>query len=385
MHFELTGEQRALQDVGRRLAERTIRPVMAAHPADKSLPKEAMLNIFEVFANQGLTAPRLPVEAGGSGMKMFDYGLVFEQLPPVVANSLISHEVTVTRIRAESEEDQWGRVLPDLIAGRKICCTATTEPDTGSDPRGIRTKLREEGDELVISGRKMWITNGTLSDVVVVTGSLGTDTNGRNLLQRVLVERAVTPYESREIEVFGFRQGHTAELLFDDCRVPRRNALGQRGDVARLLTTTWNGNRPLLGLMAVHLAQQALDKAVEYAGVRRQFGRLIGSTQLVQQNLADIATAVETSRLLCYKALAAVDQGGRTNGLSAMAKRYATTSCLAAINLAMGVHGAMGVSVELGLEQLYRDARMLPIPDGTNEILALIVGRELTGLDAFRA
>ena len=384
MDFELSGEQRQLQDSARELAERYLRPELESHDAARPLPKEAMLRIFEVFAREGLTAPRLPIEAGGSGMRMLDYGLVFEQLPPVIANSLLSHEVTVTRIRAGSNEDQWSRVLADLIAGRKICCTATTEPDTGSDPRGVKTRLREEGQDLVISGRKIWITNGSISDVVVVTGSMGTDANGRNLLQRVLVERAVSPYESKEIEVFGFCQGHTAELLFDDCRVPRGNALGKAGDVSRVLTTTWNGNRPLLGLMAVHLAQRALDMAIEYAGVRRQFGRLIGSTQLVQQNLADIATAVETSRLLCYKALAAVDQGGRTNGLSAMAKRYATTSCLAAVNLAMGVHGAMGISAELGLERLYRDARMLPIPDGTNEILALIVGRELTGLDAFR-
>jgi len=310
--------------------------------------------------------------------------LIFEQLPPVISNSLISHEVTTTRICAETDPETWKAVLPQLIAGQKICCTATTEPDIGSDPRSIRTKVREEGSQLVINGRKMWITNGTISDFVVVTATSGTGSDGRSVMQRILVERATAPYESKEIEVFGFRQGHTAELLFDDCRVPAGNALGQRGDVARLLTTTWNGNRPLLGLMAVHLAQQALDVAIEYAGVRRQFGRLIGSTQLIQQHLADIATAVETSRLLCYKALWAVDRGDRTNGLSAMAKRHSTTVCLTAINTAMSVHGAMGISAELGLEQLYRDARMLPIPDGTNEILALILGRELTHLDAFR-
>jgi alkylation response protein AidB-like acyl-CoA dehydrogenase len=139
-----------------------------------------------------------------------------------------------------------------------------------------------------------------------------------------------------------------------------------------------------MGLSAVHLAQRALDAAIGYAGVRKQFGRLIGGTQLVQERLADIATAVETSRLLCYKALADVDRGARSNGLSAMAKRYATNACLQAVSLAMGVHGAMGISREMGLEQLFRDARMLIVPDGTNEILALMIGRELTGIDAFR-
>jgi alkylation response protein AidB-like acyl-CoA dehydrogenase len=230
----------------------------------------------------------------------------------------------------------------------------------------------------------MWITNASISDIVVVTCSAGIGPDGRNLLRRVVVERAVSPYETREIDCLGLRQGHLTEILFDNCQVPRENALGLSGDAARLLTTTWNGSRPLLGLMAVHMAQRALDAAISYSIVRRQFGKVIGSKQLVQQNLADIATAVETSRLLCYKALAQIDYGMRANGLSAMAKRYATTTCLQAISLAMSVHGAMGISVELGLEQLFRDARMLLVPDGTNEILGLIVGRELTGLDAFR-
>lgn len=384
MDFDLSYEQRALQDLGKRIAEKSIRPIQEAHDPNKSLPKEAMLKIFQIFASEGLTAPRLPVEVGGGGMKMLDYGLIFEQLPPVIANSLISHEVTTTRIRAESDPAAWEHVLPQVIAGKKICCTGTTEPDTGSDPRSIRTRVEEQGDELVINGRKMWITNGTISDYCVVTTVAGVGADGRNIMRRILVEREKSPYESREIEVFGFKQGHTAELLFDNCRVPKTNSLGAQGDVARLLTTTWNGNRPLLGLIAVHLAQKALDMSVEYAGVRKQFGRLIGSTQLVQQHLADMATAIETSRLLCYKALWSVDQGHRVNGLAAMAKRHATTACLAAINTAMGLHGAMGISEEMGLEFLYREARMLPIPDGTNEILALIIGREITHLDAFR-
>jgi alkylation response protein AidB-like acyl-CoA dehydrogenase len=384
MDFEFSEEQRLLQHSAREITAKHIEPVLRSHDRDRPLPKEAMLRIFQVFANEGLTAPRLPIELGGSGMRMLDYGLIFEQLPPVIANSLISHEVTVARIGLESGDDQRRRLLPDLIAGRKLCCTGTTEPDTGSDPRGITTQVREDGNNLVINGRKMWITNASISDIVVVTCSAGIGPDGRNLLRRVVVERAVSPYETREIDCLGLRQGHLTEILFDNCQVPRENALGLSGDAARLLTTTWNGSRPLLGLMAVHMAQRALDAAISYSIVRRQFGKVIGSKQLVQQNLADIATAVETSRLLCYKALAQIDYGMRANGLSAMAKRYATTTCLQAISLAMSVHGAMGISVELGLEQLFRDARMLLVPDGTNEILGLIVGRELTGLDAFR-
>jgi alkylation response protein AidB-like acyl-CoA dehydrogenase len=384
MDFELTEEQAMSQDSARRMVERQIAPILAANPADKPLAEPELLKIYAVLAEQGLTAPRLSAEAGGSGMKMLDYGLAFEQLPPAIAISLLAHECTIARIYAGSEEEQRARFLPDAIAGKVICCTGTTEPNTGSDPRGVITKVREDGDSLVINGRKMWITNGTVSDTMVVTCSAGSEGNGRSIMRRVVVQRKVSPFEAREIDCLGLRQGHLAELVYDNCRVPKENALGSEGDAARVLTLTWNGNRPLVGLAAVHLAQKALDAAIEYAGVRKQFGNLIGGNQLIQERLADIATLVETSRLLCYRALAVIDAGGRANGPSAMAKRYAMNACLEAVSLAMHVHGAMGISREAGLEQLFRDVRMLPIPDGTNEILTLILGRELTGMDAFR-
>jgi alkylation response protein AidB-like acyl-CoA dehydrogenase len=384
MNFERTEDQELLVDSARRMVETEIQPILDNNPADQPLSKAEMLRIFAVFAREGLTAPRLPLESGGSGMKMLDYGMVYEQLPPVVAISLLSHEVTITRIHAESSQEQRETFLPAAIAGRKICCTGSTEPDTGSDPRGIKTRVVERDGKLVINGRKMWITNGSISDIAVVTCLADVADPGKSPMRRIAVRREQSPYEAREIPTIGLQQGHLAELLFDNCIVPKDNALGSTGDAARVLTITWNVNRPLMGLSAVHLAQQALDAAISYAGMRKQFGSLIGGKQLVQERLADIATAVETSRMLCYKALADIDRGARSNGLSAMAKRYATNACLQAVSLAMGVHGAMGISRELRLEQLFRDASMLIVPDGTNEILALMIGRELTGIDAFR-
>lgn len=383
MDFTLSEEQRILQDSARSMVAKELQPILARNDPDRPLPKKEMLAVYAIFAREGLTAPRLPMEDGGSGMKMLDYGLVFEQLPPPLAISLLSHECTVARIHADSDPAQRERFLPDLLAGHKICCTGTTEPDTGSDPRGVRTRVVEEDGALVINGRKMWITNGTASDMMVATCSAGEEKRGA-VMRRVVVDRAVSPYEAIEIRSLGLRQGHLSEILFENCRVPRENALGEGGDAARILTLTWNGNRPLVGLAAVHLAQKALDAAIEYAGVRRQFGRAIGQHQLIQERLVDIAADVMASRLLCYQALDIIDRGGRANGSSAMAKRYATNACERAVSLAMHVHGAMGISREAGLEQLYRDVRMLPIPDGTNEILTLIAGRELTGLDAIR-
>lgn len=384
MDFRLTEEQRLLQDSARRMTEVEITPRLRAHAADAPLPKSVMLEIYAVLAREELTAPRLAPEDGGAGMTMLDYGIVFEQLPPVLAISLLSHECTIARINAESRSDAARALLPELIAGRAICCTGSTEPDTGSDPRGIRTRVTEDGDDLVVNGGKMWITNGSISDIMIATCSSGRDVHGLGVMRRILIERARSPYTAREIPVLGLRQGHLSEIVFEDCRVPKENALGEGGDAARILQTTWVGNRPLLGLSAVYLAQRALDAAIEYAKLRTQFGGPIGQKQLVQERLVEIATAVTTSRLLCYQALSLIDSGGRADGTAAMAKRYAMNACAEAISLAMHVHGAMGIARESGLEEMYRDVRMLPIPDGTNEILALILGRELTGLDAIR-
>jgi alkylation response protein AidB-like acyl-CoA dehydrogenase len=310
---------------------------------------------------------------------------MYEQIPPWLAVSIMGHECTVSRLHAESTPEQRARFLPDLLAGRKICGSATSEPGAGSDPRGISTRMRIDGDDIVINGRKMWITNGSIADIIAVACVGETDKKGRTTLKRVVVEPDKTDgVEVREIETTGLRQGHLAEAVFEDCRVPRGNLLEAGGDAAKMLTVTWNGNRPLCGLAAVHLAQRALEMAQEYAGVREQFGKPIAAHQLVQKNLADIETAVVTSRLVCYHALEALDRGERSNGISAMAKRYATTACERAINLAMHVHGGMGIASETGLERMLRDCRMLQVPDATNEILTLIQGRELTGIAAFR-
>jgi len=384
MDFQLTSEQRMIQDSTRRMVERDIQPVLDAHDPDQPLPKEVMRGLLQVCAGQGLTSARVPQSAGGAGLPALTYGLMFEQLPPVVGFALVGQEATAARIALESSPEQRERLLPDIIAARKIACTGSTEPDAGSDHRGVRTRARADGEHLVIDGRKMWITNASICDVINVTARLGGADDGEGGLVRVVVDREESPFETSRTPCLGFCQGHLGEVLFASCQVPRRNQLGRVGDAARVLTLTWLANRPLFGLMATNMAQRALDAALQYAGGRSQFGRPIASYQLVQELLADISSAVTTSRLLCYYALDAIDNGERANGVSAMAKRYALAACQRAISMAMEVHGAMGISRELGLERLYRDCRMLPIPDGTNQILTLIEGRELTGISAYR-
>ncbi len=384
MEFGLTEEQRLIQDSAIVMVERDIAPVLAAHPADRSLPREAMAKLYPLFAEQGLTAPRLSMDQGGSGMKMLDYGLVYEQLPAWLAVSIMAHEVTVARIYAEAAPDQRQRFLPKMIAGEWIGGTATTEPGAGSDPRGLTTRIAVEGDVAIVNGAKIWVSNGSAADILAVTCIDGTDEKGRNTLKRIVVMCDESPYGVREIPVTGLRQGHLSEIVFEDCRVPAANILSSGGDAARMLTVTWNGNRPLVGLAAARLAERAFEAAIDYAGIRHQFGKPIAEHQLIQQKLANIETAIVSSRLLCYRALDMMDRGERSNAAAAMAKRHATTVCLEAISQAMAVHGGMGLTQEVGLEQLWRDCRMLTVPDATDEILTLIQGREITGIAAFR-
>lgn len=384
MDFDLTSEQRLIQDSAQRMVAQKIQPVLDAHDADRPLPKEAMRGILTACAEIGMIGGRVPEAMGGSGLAMLDLGLMYEQLPGNAFFGVLSQEVTAARISADCTPEQKSRFLDDILAARKIACTATTEPDAGSDPRAVATRIVAEADGFRLSGRKMWISNVSICDVVNVTGAAGRDAKGLANMVRLLVDRDESSFETREIETLGLCQGHLGEAVFDDTWVPATNALGQAGDAARSLTLTWMGNRAFIGLCATNMAQQALDQAIRYAKERHQFGKAIAGHQLIQEQIADIAAAVTTSRLLCYYALSRIDAGERANQVTAMAKRQSLAACEQAISAAMHVHGAMGISRELGLEQLYRDVRMLPIPDGTNQILTLIEGRELTGIAAYR-
>ena len=384
MDFELTSEQRLIQEAMRRMRERDIMPILKANDPDKPLPKEEMLRILKLCADQGLTAPRIPEASGGAGLSALTIGLMYEQLPAAVGFGLLAHEATVARIHFDSMPELKERFLPDLIAARRIACTATTEPAGGSDTRAIATRATPDGGDYLLNGHKMWISNITIADVVNVTAMVDGNDRYEGGVGRFLVERDKSPFEARTINTLGLRQGHLGEVIFDNCRVPNRNQCGTTGDAPKVLTLSWLINRPVIGLMAVSMAQTALDASLKYAGGRTQFGRALAHFQLVQEMLADIATAVTTSRLLCYFALSSIDHGARANHVSAMAKRHAVAACQRAVSIAMEIHGAMGIAVEVGLEELYRDIRMLPIPDGTNQILTLIEGRELTGTQAYR-
>jgi len=384
MDFKLSSEHRMIQESIQALLARDVMPIVNSYPKDKPLPKEAVKKIGRLCAPLGLTSARLPEEAGGAGVNALTFGIMREQLPPTVGFICGGFETTAVRIYYGGTPEQKEKYIPRLINGDLIGCTGATEPDSGSDPRSIRTRAVLDGDHYVINGHKSWISNASICELVMVVCAVGKDDRGNSELIRILVDREESPFETRKTPTMGLRQGHLGEMTFENCRVPAANAIGAQGEGSKVLHQTWLLQRPVMGLYAVRMAERALEAALKYAGERVMFGRKIGGFQLVQELLADIAAAVTTSRLLCYYALDSIDRGENGQHLSAMAKRYAINTCTRAISLAMEVHGAMGIADETGLEELYRDVRMLPIPDGTNQIMTLIEGRALTGISAIR-
>jgi alkylation response protein AidB-like acyl-CoA dehydrogenase len=383
MDFELSETERLLAETARRIVARDVEPVLAAHPADQPLPKSVMLELYRAVADLGYTGARIPEDEGGSGLTHVMLGILNEALPPVLAFSLLGHESTAKRIQMGGTPEQRARFLPDLIAGKKLAGTAASEPNAGSDPRGIETTATRDGDHYVLNGTKLWTSNGPILDVAMVVASLGRDAAGRNLITRFIVDRDESPFEAREIPTVGLRQGPLGELHFRDCRVPRANLLGEPGDAHHALTFTWLANRPNIGLFGVHLMQKALAASIAHARQRMQFGQPIARFQLVQEMLAEMSMLTDASRLLCYRALALLDRGVWCHRESSVAKLHATEAAVRATNLAIQIHGASGLTKEFPLEGWARDARMLTIPDGTSQIHQLIIGRELVGLRAF--
>ena len=273
MDFALNETQRMMIDAAQRLNEKFVEPLLNSHDKRRGLPKDAVLKVLQKASELGLTSARIPEKDGGAGLSMLDYGMMVEQLPPSIMLIVQPHEATSTRINFGGTAAQRERFLPDLIAGRRIGATGSTEPDHGSDPRGIKTTATPGGDHVVLNGRKQWISNAPVCDVIHVTCRIP-DGNGGYRMGRVLVDRNETPFEVREVEMHGLCQAPLGEVLFENCKVPLANVCPDSADTARLLTITWLVNRPTVGLMAIGLAQRALKMACEYAGMRKQFGKL---------------------------------------------------------------------------------------------------------------
>jgi len=382
MDFDLTEEQKMLRTNARDFLEKEIAPVADEYDRKGPLTREEATGFIKQLMPFGYYIGTMPEEYGGSGLNHKTHGMLVEELSRVWAGLAGMVWLAPPIGLMEGPEDIKKRYLPLLRTGEVIGCGGITEPNVGSDAASMETTAILDGDEWVVNGAKTWISNGQIADMCMVL-AVTDKSKGPLGISQIMVEREVSPYGSRELHKIGLRAWPTAELSFVDCRVPKENILGDPTLGYKRTMVFFETARCLLAVMSVGIGQAAIDAAISYARERKQFGRPIGSFQMIQEMIVDMIAETEASRLLTYRAFDLIDKGERSRWQSSLAKAYSTEMAIWTTSKAIQVHGAMGLSDEYPVERFFRDARTMTIPDGTTQIQKLVVGREVIGIRAF--
>jgi short-chain 2-methylacyl-CoA dehydrogenase len=375
LDFDLSDEHALFRDTVRGFAEGRIGPQAHRLDSEGVFPVE----LVGEAAKLGLLGIPLPEQWGGAGSDTLAYAIAIEELARVdssFAITVAAHTSLGTMpIHLFGNDEQKARWLPDLASGRRLASFGLTEAGAGSDAGASRTTARLEGDEWVIDGAKMFITNaGTpISALVTLTARTGDDE-----ISNIVVENGTPGYaQSPPLKKMGWRSSDTRELTFEGCRVPERNLLGPRGNGFRQFLEILDGGRIGVAALGLGMAQGAFELGLQYAKQREQFGRPIGRFQAVQFKLADMATEIEAARGLVYKAAWLKDQGRPFAQQAAIAKLYTGELARRACNESLQIHGGYGFMDEYPISRFYRDAKVLEIGEGTNEIQRLVIARGL--------
>ena len=372
-------EAESIRRMAREFAEKEIAPIADRIDRENKYP----MDLFEKMAKQGLFGMYTPPEYGGSGLDLLSTIVAGEEIAKVSmsVSAMIGIQAAVTAapIAKFGNEKQKEAYLRDLATGKRIGAFCLTEPVAGSDAASIETKAVLEGDQYVLNGTKTFITQGEVADLVIVFAK----TPGRDgeEVTTFLVDKGKSPFRvGSKIEVMGLRGTGTAELIFDNCRVPKENVLGKEGDGFLIAMMALNESRISVATGGVGLAQAAFDIAVNYAKQRKAFGRLIGKFQAIQWMLADMLSRIHSARLLTYHAAYLRDQHQDFVKEASMAKVFASEVAVEATRQAMQILGGYGPTKDYPLERYYRDAKLLEIVEGTSEIQRVILAREILQL-----
>lgn len=383
MNLELSEEQSAVRDLARAFTEREVAPYAAEWDRAESVDRA----IVKKLGSVGFLGLTVPEEYGGSGGDHLSYVLVAEELGRgdsavrgIVSVSLGLVAKTVAAWGSEEQKRAW---LPRLCSGEALGCFGLTEPGTGSDAAALTTRARREGDSYVISGSKMFITNGTWADVVLLFARTNEEPGHRGI-SAFLVPADAPGLTRREIHgKLGLRGQATAELSLDGVRVPASAMLGPEGKGFSVAMSALAKGRMSVAAGCVGIAQAALDAAVSYAAQREQFGKPIAHHQLVQELIADISVDVDAARLLTWRVADLIDRGLPFATESSTAKLFASEAAVRAASNALQVHGGYGYVDEYPAGKLLRDARVMTLYEGTSQIQKLLIGRARTGVSAF--
>jgi alkylation response protein AidB-like acyl-CoA dehydrogenase len=378
MSFQLSDEHQMIRKAVREFGENEIKPVAREHDENKEYPED----IRRKAAKNDFVAPNIPTEYGGAGMDMLSSIIVTEELwraDPGIGSAVGSAGFgtsMISKYGAEWMKEEW---LPKIAAGDTASCSMISEPAHGSNVAGIETTAEEDGDEYVINGNKMWITNGTVADVGVCMTKTEPG-EGHRGITAFLVEMDRDGVQTEKIDnKLGIRASDLAEVILNDVRVPEENIIGEKNKGFYQLMDFFASGRTSVAAQAVGVSQAALDAAKEYAGEREQSGQKIKEFQAVSHMIAEMATNVEAARSLTYRAASQVESGDEQTATryASMAKLFASENAVDVADDAIQVHGGAGFVTDHPVERYYRDARITKIYEGTSEIQKNIISDQI--------
>ncbi len=376
MDFELDDELLALQQTARRFADEELIPIAAEHDVTGEFPREVMRKAWEL----GLANTFIPQEFGGVGLSVLGACVNVEETSrgcAGITTSLISNDLGLTPILVAGSEEQKREWLTLCAEEFKILAFCLSEPGAGSDVAGLQLQAERVGDDYILNGTKAWITNGGEADVYTVFATLDRSARHSSICAFVLARDTPGVTPGKKEDKMGQRASDTRVVHFDDVRVPARQRLGAEGEGFKIAMTTLDRTRPLIGALATGIARRALEESLAYSAERKAFGQPIGEFQAVQFMLADMAKDIEASRLLTYQCAWLLDQGRSASKQSSMAKCFATDAAMKATTDAVQIFGGNGYTREYPVEKLMRDAKLMQIYEGTNQIQRIVIAREL--------
>ncbi len=377
MDFDYTPEQLQLRREVRAFAAAEIAPHVMEWDENQTFP----LEVIKKLGQLGYMGAIFPEEYGGAGLGYIEYSIIIEELSRVdgsVGIILAAHtSLCSNHIYKAGSAEQKQKYLPKLTSGEWIGCWSLTEPEAGSDAAGTRTTAVPDGDEWVLNGSKTFTTNAHYADVCV--GMAMTDrTAAAHGISAFILEAGMPGFRAGKKEnKLGLRASDTGEVVFTDCRLAQSQLLGKPGDGFVDSLRILDGGRVSIAALSIGMAQGAYDAALKYAKMRKQFGRPISEFQAIQHKLVDMATKIDASRLLTYRAAKMIDAGKRVTRESAMAKLFASESAVWIANEAVQIHGGYGFIKDYPVEKFYRDVKLCTIGEGTSEIQRMVIARQL--------
>jgi alkylation response protein AidB-like acyl-CoA dehydrogenase len=375
--FYLTDDQRMIRDLARKIARERVAPNAARYDDAEEYPEDSIRALIEA----GLYGVWVPEAYGGSAMGALALALVCEEVAAACASTgtqYLDQALGGIPIVLAGSEEQKKRFLPSLATGERLCAYSLSEPGAGSDAASLRTTAVRRGDEYVLNGSKQWCTNGDHADVITVFATLDPSKRARGITA-FLVDKGTPGFSvGKKEKKMGIRASPTVALHFTDCAIPAANRLGAEGEGFRLAMRTLDITRPATGALGLGIAQAALDAAVAYAKERQQFGQPIGAFQGIQFMLADMAMAVHGARLMIHHCARQLDAGITGNTYEAsMAKCFAADAAMKVTTDAVQIFGGYGYTREYPVERYMRDAKIMQIYEGTNQIQRVVIAKEL--------